>query len=209
MFETQPARTTPRGSDANSGDVGRQSVQLKGELRATEGVAAQEERLRPPERETLLAGEQELYATPARIAESNAKLAAAGPRGSFIQLGAGAPATAAVGDKAGGKALQRVEPQWVAHEQTGEHASAQAANKPRGKDSEGKAGRTDRGMALATDCGQASAAIMGTGMFDKEAVYREQGQEQKLGAPTAGMMSRDVYLDLVPDLSPTRSTSVS
>lgn len=203
MFETRGPRSreTPPAVPARGEAVQLSSpTQLKEELRGIDGFAAQEARLKPPQGksgaggETLLVDDQQLFATPARIAESNAKLAAAGTNGSFIRLGAGT-AKQQLGDKA----LQRVEPRWVAHERPGEHAGEQAANMPGGKDSEGKRGGKDRGMALARDCGKASAAIMGSGMFDKEAVYREGGQEQQTSAPTANMMSNEVYLDLVPD----------
>ena len=153
--------------------------------------------------QALWIGSAEMYASDARISESNAALAGAGQKGSFIRLVKGT-----VGYEAGGNDLYRVEPEWVAKADPGYHKGAQDANKPGAKDTEGvETGKDTDRMAFWTDCGRSSAAVIGSQGNDREALFNDGGGEKTADGvldgstvyrATANAMSNEIYLTMVP-----------
>ncbi len=97
---------------------------------------------------------QTLYASEGMIADANSKLAGAGQNGSFITLGKSGKTM-----EVKGKELHHVAPKMKPTGSDGDNKLLSDANKPGGKDAEGKKGDT---MALWSDCGRSSRAVMGT-----------------------------------------------
>ena len=155
------------------------------------------------EQQALWIGSADMFATEARIQESNAALAAAGEKGSFIKLQQGD-----VEWEAGGHQLHRVQPEWVAKANPGYHKGAQDANKAGAKDTEGvETGKDTDRMAFWTDCGRSSAAVIGSQGNDREVLYNDAGQEKSgtgmrdssvFYRATANSMANQIYMTLVP-----------
>jgi hypothetical protein len=114
--------------------------------------------------QTLLASDQELYATPQHIAQGNAKLAQAGKHGSFIKLTAGAA------KKHEKQSLVKVVPTWSAKgKDVGEHGKPEKANEDGGP------------LDIWADCGRSAGAVTGAsgpGHADRSIVYKAGGKEK-------------------------------
>jgi hypothetical protein len=152
-------------------------------------------------RQTALFDSQTLYATSGLISGANAKLQAAGKKGSYIEL-----KDAGGSVSVDGNSLTGVQPEFL-KKPGGAHSGVQKANAPGGMDSEGTAHGP---MALWTDCGRSSAAVTGSsGGGDRSVVYFENGVA-KLGKGIddatvsdwlkgePNQMANQVYMNLLP-----------
>ena len=116
-------------------------------------------------------GSQNLYATPSRIQEGNAKLQNAGQLGSFVRLTAGTSTIQIPDPKRAGqqKTLHKVIPEWVQKPGVLAFDKAATANQPGGTAPSGygsSAVSLTSGagvpMAMNAECGAAACSVMGS-----------------------------------------------
>ena len=135
---------------------------------------------------------QTLYASDANIKFANTALQSVGQHGSFIKLVPAGANTTGKGNK-----LLSVKPVWVVKAQATGHAGLNKANAPGGKDTEGDKGGP---MALWTDCGRSSRAVMGTDTAPQGVYGDSSGKKHKTGASfNPGNWTAPMYLKLITD----------
>jgi hypothetical protein len=138
---------------------------------------------------------QTLYATDGLIATSNAQLADAGDKGSFIRL-----KKMSASLTLGSNTLHKVMPIMSPTGKDPDNKILTDANKKGGKDSDGKKSSTK--MALWADCGRSSRAVMGTDDYGSSprAHYKEGGKaKQTQESVNPAYYSDTIYLDVMPD----------
>jgi Domain of unknown function (DUF4157) len=182
----------PRGAEREStGVVQRYALEAVGGAQAQVGEG----------RHTALFDSQTLYATSGMISGANAKLQAAGKKGSYVEL-----KDAGGSVSVDGNSLTGVQPEFL-RKAGSAHSDVAKSNAPGGMDSEGTAHGP---MALWTDCGRSSAAVTGSsGGGDRSVVYFENGVA-KLGKGIddatvsdwlkgePNQMANEVYMNLLP-----------
>ncbi len=140
------------------------------------------------------AGGQTLYLTDDLLANANAKLGEAGPKGSFIRL-----AKTGATHKSGDNTLQQVLPRFTNVGKDPDNDKLTKANSG-GKDDDGK--KSAKMMALWAQCGRSSKTVMGTDDYGDaaHAQYNLDGKseftEQRSGGPS--VFSDEIYVKALP-----------